>query len=481
MSSVLGVSVGASTVRLARRRVADGDADLGSASFELHRVDIGGADPAESAVRSLRAAFEAEGLAAAPVVAFRQEQDAAAIRAALERDQLSGCLLVPETTAVLAFLHATGGLHGIGTIAIFDLGSSGLTISVVDAATRTVEHAERTEDVSGDLFDALIRDYLVTVVGVARPSRPEGFVELDAQCRAAKQELAAGADVSTVLGSVRLSRERLDELIRPLIEVSAQLAAELIARSGKPVQAVVAIGGGARIPLVRSVLSERLRLPLMVMDAPEAVVARGAALLAFPAAEAAPVTVPRPAPAPRAEPVAAAATPSSQPDDAAAAPAGPQWLEQRTEPEATNLIDESLLRGLSKRKAPKRLPLVVGAAVVVAVAAAGIAFAVGGNDESASSSSEEPTTSAPMKPTTIRHRPTTTTATTKVAVPPPLPGLPLPPPPAPPVAAPTYTPPPPQPRRRQPPPPPAGPPPNIVQLPGLPPITLPPGVQLPPR
>ena len=66
------------------------------------------------------------------------------------------------------------------------------------------------------------------------------------------------------------------------IEDSARALRDTVTSVDKPVDAVVAVGGGARIPLVAAVLERWTNLPVVVPDEPEAVAARGAALLARP-------------------------------------------------------------------------------------------------------------------------------------------------------------------------------------------------------
>ena len=100
----------------------------------------------------------------------------------------------------------------------------------------------------------------------------------------AKEQLSTSTAVALPAreGLVLLSRENFEDLITVPIEDSARALRDTVTSADKPVDAVVAVGGGARIPLIAAVLERWTNLPVVVPDEPEAVAARGAALLARP-------------------------------------------------------------------------------------------------------------------------------------------------------------------------------------------------------
>lgn len=284
MSSVLGVSVGSGAIRLARPRSADLKGHYALESFELLVVDTAFQQVEELAAESIGDVLHSTREINATAVTYRSEQDAEALRSALDRQRLANYELIPETTAALEFLAATGEIQGLSSIVVYDLGSSGLTVSIIDTLSREVRYAERTDEVSGGLFDALIREFQITSGRIAAPQHPAGFVELDALCRQGKEQLSfnPAAAIPADNGLALLSRENFEAMILPAVEAAARMTLDVIMRSGQTVQALVVLGGGARIPLVRSVLNHVIGLPLIVADGPETVAVRGAALLARP-------------------------------------------------------------------------------------------------------------------------------------------------------------------------------------------------------
>ncbi|WP_211281162.1 Hsp70 family protein, partial [Rhodococcus opacus] len=287
MSSVLGVSVGASAVRLARPDSVNRD-DAGSRhvpDFRAQVVAAGRDLPEELAAESIGVVLAGApdaGPVRATGVAYRDEAQADAVQAAMTRQQLANYQLVTEASAALKFLDVSGALGDHATLVFYDLGSSGLTVSVVDRATGEVVETVRADAVSGDVFDRLIRDNQLENKRIEEPGDAAAGLALDLRCREAKERLSTGGAVAVPGdgGLLLLSRDVFDALIGVTVESSARLARDVITKSGRTPDAVVLIGGGARIPLVRSVLQSWLGLPVVVPDHPELVAAQGAALLA---------------------------------------------------------------------------------------------------------------------------------------------------------------------------------------------------------
>ncbi|MDT2007901.1 Hsp70 family protein [Rhodococcus opacus] len=281
---VLGVSVGASAVRVACP-------DVESApwpAFRTHTVDAARGLPEELAAESIGTLL-AEGADVGQVravgVAYRDQAQAGAVQAALARRRLGNYQLVPEVAAALRMLEVSDELGDHSTLVFYDLGSSGLTVTVVERSTGTVFGTVRTDRISGDLIDRLIRDHQLELHHIARPVDAEAWLALDARCRHAKEQLSTHGGAVCVPGDgglLLLSQETFDSLLAGPVEASARLAREVIGRSGCLPDAAVLIGGGARIPLVRSVMESWLGIPAIVPEQPELVAAAGAALLAEP-------------------------------------------------------------------------------------------------------------------------------------------------------------------------------------------------------
>ncbi|GAB2719993.1 Hsp70 family protein [Nocardia thraciensis] len=284
MSSVLGVSVGAGAIRVARPHAGNSAEHFAPDRFDLKTSPVGEQRLEEVAAEAVATTLAAAPDIAATVVAYRSEQQARTVRGALARRQLTNYELVPEVVAAVEFLRSAGELTGLRTIALYDLGSSGLSVSVVDVASRQATYSERTSDIGGDYLDSLIREQQIASGRIAHPPDPAGLAELDTLCRQAKEQLSTTTAVAlpSEHGLVLISQENFEALITLALESSARMTRDVIMRSEQAVQAVVVIGGCAEIPLVARVLERWLGMPVRVPVHPESVIVRGAALLARP-------------------------------------------------------------------------------------------------------------------------------------------------------------------------------------------------------
>ncbi|WP_336086165.1 Hsp70 family protein [Nocardia sp. SSK8] len=335
----------------------------------------------EAAADAIAAALAAAPDIGATTITFRSDAQARAIRAAMARRQLTNYQLVPEAVAAVQFAHATADMREVGTLAVYDLGSSGLTVSVVNARTSDVYQCERISDISGDYLDSLIREQQIASGRIAHPADPAGLAALDALCRAAKEQLSNSNAVAlpSEQGLVLLTQENFEALMMLAIESSARMTRDAIIRSQHPVQAVLVIGGGARIPLIARVLERTIGVPVLVPAEPETALARGAALLARPAQV-------------KQAPVAPAILPID--DDADATPA---WL---TAPARRRPLSALANRGGQNRRELNAAVLTVSSLVVVA--AIGLGLGYGPEVLERGNSSEEPQ----AVPATTAPRPT---------------------------------------------------------------------------
>ncbi|REE72992.1 Hsp70 protein [Rhodococcus wratislaviensis] len=447
MSSVLGVSVGASAVRLARPDSVNRD-DAGSRlvpDFRAQVVAAGRDLPEELAAESIGVVLAGApdaGQVHATGVAYRDEAQAGAVQAAMARQQLANYQLVTEAAAALKFLDVSGALGAHATLVFYDLGSSGLTVSVVDRASGEVVETVRTDTVSGDVFDRLIRDNQLENNRIEEPGDAAAGVALDLRCREAKERLSTGGAVAVPGdgGLLLLSRDVFDALIGVTVESSARLARDVVTRSGRAPDAVVLIGGGARIPLVRSVLQSWLGLPVVVPDHPELVAAQGAALLAQqvvpPPAEVAKV-LPPPS-TPQSAPDAVVSThqaPSTTVARTGAPSSTPSWLSAAAPPPSQQ-VAKPQIRGAA----------LAGSALAV-VAVIGLGLGYGKNLLARTEGSSQPVTTqltpespvvtevATPSPTTVPPSPTSAAVeapvqtASQIRIPEPAPAPPPPPPP----------------------------------------------------
>ncbi|RBO88835.1 Hsp70 family protein [Nocardia puris] len=213
-------------------------------------------------------------------VAYRNKEQAQVIRSATGRQR--ALELVPEGVAALTYLRHTGLLDRYETVAVVDLGATGLSVTVADPADSTVLHSQRTHAVSGNAIDDLIYHHLVDVHYARRGTRPNRGM-LTNRGRAAKEHLsiAPAVTIDHVAGRpLKLTRADFEELIADLLGEATGFAQAVFARAPKFPQAVAVIGGGANIPAVVAALESDLELPVITVDDPEAVIAKGAALVA---------------------------------------------------------------------------------------------------------------------------------------------------------------------------------------------------------
>ncbi|MGW5570086.1 Hsp70 family protein [Nocardia thailandica] len=213
-------------------------------------------------------------------VAYRSKEQAQVIRAATGKQR--DLRLVPEGTAALTFLRETGLLARYGTVAVVDLGATGLTVTVADPAEGAVLHSERTNAVSGNIIDELIYHHLVEAHYARRGTRPNRSTLVN-RGRAAKEHLSVAPVVTIdhVAGQpLKLTRADFEELIADLLRSTAQYAAGVFARAPRLPEAVAVIGGCANIPAVVDTLAAELEVPVYTVPDPEAVIAKGAALVA---------------------------------------------------------------------------------------------------------------------------------------------------------------------------------------------------------
>jgi hypothetical protein len=207
------------------------------------------------------------------------------LRESLSRVGLGESVLVPEPVAAAVAAAARHRIDGPAPIVVYDLGGTSVTATLLRPATGGFEIIGRSETAqhpAGADFD----DELVALVTAGRPDVGAGWDDLVAlrqECVLAKHALSAAPEVVVPPSQVRVTRAEFEELIRPLLHQGVDVLLRALAHAGltpERVGAIVLVGGSARIPLVRQVLGERLRRPVLVDGAPEATVAAGAALLA---------------------------------------------------------------------------------------------------------------------------------------------------------------------------------------------------------
>ncbi len=231
------------------------------------------------AIRQMRrSADRRDELITGTAVTCRCPLHADAIRAAAGSTPLT---IVSEPVAQLRYLRFTGQLPEDGTVLLYDLGSSGLTITHSDCRTDSVLSSKRSTVLGGDGFDALLRWQLAR----------DGVLTDKITCRRHREALSVDRVVTAMDdnsgGRAVLTRSDIAELCAAGIHHSVSFVHQTIEQTETPPGAIVLLGGCVRSPSIQETLAELIDLPMIYDPEPEAVSSRGAVLLATgrPAAE----------------------------------------------------------------------------------------------------------------------------------------------------------------------------------------------------
>ena len=203
--------------------------------------------------------------------------------------------VVSDATAALTTLRDDPGVPTRGVIALCDFGGTGTSITLVDAGAGyaplgpTVRHT----DLSGDLVDQALLSHVISdltaagTIDVSSTSAIGALTQLRVQCRGAKERLSTASVTSLLVdvpghrGEVRLTRTELDDAIRQPVAEFAGVLQDALERNGvRELAAVASVGGGARIPIITTALSEHFRVPVITHGQPQLTAAIGGGLAA---------------------------------------------------------------------------------------------------------------------------------------------------------------------------------------------------------
>lgn len=211
--------------------------------------------------------------------------------------ELQRAPLISDAASALTALQDDPGVPSRGVIALCDFGGTGTSVTLVDATNgfAPVGPTVRHTDLSGDLIDQALLTHVINdlsaagTIDLSGTSAIGSLSRLRAQCRGAKERLSTAAVTSLVAelpghrSDVRLTRTELDEAIRSPLAEFVGVVQDTLERNGirgADLVAVATAGGGARIPIITTTLSEHFRVPVITTGQPELAAAIGGGLRA---------------------------------------------------------------------------------------------------------------------------------------------------------------------------------------------------------
>ncbi|WP_048876629.1 Hsp70 family protein, partial [Saccharomonospora saliphila] len=211
-------------------------------------------------------------------------------------------LLVPEPVAAAAHFASFPGtvLEPGRTLAVYDLGAGTFDVAVLGATTDgfTVLAEDGLPDLGGLDVDQALLVHVGREVSHSDPQRwqrllrPESTADrrtrrtLSEDVRAAKEALSrlprTEVPMPEPFSDVLVTRPELEALVRPAMLRSVELLERTVRAAGvTPAQLadIHLVGGSSRLPLVGSLISEKLGVVPSSLDQPETAVAFGAPLV----------------------------------------------------------------------------------------------------------------------------------------------------------------------------------------------------------
>ncbi|OZF07634.1 hypothetical protein CH300_06730 [Rhodococcus sp. 15-1154-1] len=267
MTAVLGASLGVSGIRAA---CSDVRADPQLSTETVIAVPEGSQDPWGSVTWAVhKFARENGATGTVPVLALRDKNPSEVYGV----EHADGLALVSDIGAQIGALQESGDLTPDQTVALFDVGAGGVTVSIVECDSGHVLGSRRSTVLSGDGCDARLSQHLLGSQ-VLDPESRDLFVETGCE---AKERLSSVTAVEVVspAGVATLHRSVMEDLVRDSVYDAVALASSMIT-DAPHVDALFAVGGGANMQIVRQSLIDGLSVPVFVPREPEALAARGA-------------------------------------------------------------------------------------------------------------------------------------------------------------------------------------------------------------
>lgn len=272
MDPVFGASLGAASVRIVR---ADSQPETESASgrFLTRTVDAYDASPVRTAAIHLVAAVRGD--TSRMVIAVPDERQNVALESELRARGIEGAVTVSEAVAVVALVRTSGAAEGFRLLTVLDIGRTGVTVSMIEIGTATTIASTRSTALAGDRLDGVVVELLSATTADAALDADAAF-----DAREVKEYLASGSRRAQVMPVPESMCIRFDSVVTREVEDTLMVIREVAARARCVPDALVLVGGGARISLVEKILEREFSVPVIRPAEPKLASAKGAALIA---------------------------------------------------------------------------------------------------------------------------------------------------------------------------------------------------------
>jgi actin-like ATPase involved in cell morphogenesis len=211
------------------------------------------------------------------------------------RSGLAPCL-VPDTIAAMTAVNSELGIPAGGMVGLLDFGGSGTYVTLMEAKAdfEPLSSTMRYEDFSGSQIDQALLLHVIDEldhedVDPTSTNAISQLSKLREECREAKERLSTdavtelAADLAGTSTGLQITREKLEDLIQDRLTGFIYAFDDMLARNRAgwgDLAAVIVVGGGASIPLVKQRLSLHTRLPILTVAEPACAAAKGALAIA---------------------------------------------------------------------------------------------------------------------------------------------------------------------------------------------------------
>ena len=215
-------------------------------------------------------------------------------------------VLVPEPVAAALSFAADVGIEPGRPIVVYDLGGGTFDSAVVvarDGGFAVVGRPGGDQHIGGELFDEMLVNHIGSMIDPAAwdaiqvggdPLWQQVGAALRNEARKAKEALSSHPYVSVLvplpsgLSQVRITRDELQQMIRPYIVETIETLRRCIAEAGvrpEELAGISLVGGSSRSPIIAEMVGEAFPMvPISRRGDPKATVAAGATLADRPSA-----------------------------------------------------------------------------------------------------------------------------------------------------------------------------------------------------